>query len=152
MQVFTSICHLLCGARWTQAGAGLLELPPLCKEDTDKGCTVHSVLPRDVSGEPCPRGPMIQLTSAALILGAKVSCPRKWLVKKEDPEEESMLSRRDGRRMRRCFQVADPAWVKGQGLPEQASLRNRRKPGISRMSQPFWNNPSALISTSNPQK
>lgn len=87
MHVFTSICYGLCGARWTRARAGLLELPLLCKEDTDQGCAFQEVLPGDVSGEPCPRWPTIQLTSTVLILGAKVLCPRIWLVKKEDPEE-----------------------------------------------------------------
>lgn len=144
MRMFTSICHVLCGAWWTQATTGLLELLLLVRRTQTEDVQLNKCCQGACRG-PCPGWPVIPLTRTVLTLGAKVSCPRKWLVKKEDPQEKSVLSRRDGRRMRRGFQVADPALVKGEGLPEQASSRNRRKPCLTRMSQPFWNNPSTLI-------
>ena len=48
-------------------------------------------------------------------------------VKKEDPEEKSVLSRIEGRRMGRGFQAAGTAQMKGEGWPEQGMSKEQKK-------------------------
>lgn len=48
-------------------------------------------------------------------------------VKKEDPEEKSVLSRIEGRRVGRGFQAAGTAQMKGEGWPEQDMSKEQKK-------------------------